>query len=205
MKSNIFLKINVSMPLTSNSGNAERKEQNDKILNLPAQKIISNEKISQKAAEDYVRSLLPIKNINDGRIAEIPVTTIGKIIRHKGYDISKIIYLLSSLYETAILGWSEPEIIREGHKHHPNVKEYHHYINKFADETKEYFIRFTLSEERAKKTKIGKNFIHSVFISNIQINKNGDGSQRIRENCPGEENTSPFYDLRIMNFFNSVK
>ena len=92
------------MSSTLNSENAERKEHIDKILNLPAQKIIPHEKTSQKAAEDYVRSLLPIKNINDGRMAEIPVNTIGKIIKHKGYDISRIIKLLPSLYETSILG-----------------------------------------------------------------------------------------------------
>ena len=175
------------------------------IKNLEVQKIKINEKISQKDAENIIRTFVPIKNKNDGRIAEIPVNTIGKIIKHKGYDFSLIIEHIPKLYETSLLGWSELEIQREGHKYHPNIKEYHHYLNKFNDEIDEYYIRFTLSEEKAKKRKLGKNYIHSAFISNICIYKNGDGSQRIRENSPGETSSSPFYDYRLMNFFNSVK
>jgi len=103
------------------------------------------------------------------------------------------------------LGWSEPEIQREGHKTHPNIKAYHHYINKFTDGTDEYFIRFTLYEEKAKFGRSGKNIIHSTAISNITVYKNGDGSQRIRVMYPGEASSSPFLDLRLVEFFNSVK
>jgi len=178
------------------------------IKNIEAQKITLNETLSQKEAENIVRSFNPIKNINDERIAEIPISTIGKIIKHKGYDVSRIINSIPVLYKTSLLGWSEPEIHRKSHKYHPNIKEYHHYVNKFNDGIEEYFIRFTLSEEKVKKAKIkknGKNYIHSTFISSVTIYKNGDDSQRIRENSPGEANSSPFYDLRIMDFFNSVK
>ncbi|MCL2802125.1 MAG: hypothetical protein FWD28_10240 [Treponema sp.] len=175
------------------------------IQNLEAQKITLNMVLNQKEAENIVRSFSPIKNLNDERIAEIPVSTVGKIIKHKGYDVSRIINYIPALYETSLLGWSEPEVHQKGHKYHPNIKEYHHYINKFNDGIGEYFIRFTLSEEKAKKVKIGKNYIHSTFISSVTIYKNGDGSQRIRENSPGEASSPPFYDLRLINFFNSVK
>jgi len=173
--------------------------------NLEAQKITIDDPIKQKEVEYIVRSFGPIKNINDGRIAEIPISTIGKIIKHKGYDISRIINSIPILYKKSFLGWSEPEIHRKGHKYHPNIKEFHHYINKFSDGITEYFIRFTLNEERVKKVKIGKNYIHSTFISRVTIYKNGDDSQRIRENCPGEASSSPFYDSRLIDFLNSVK
>jgi len=175
------------------------------IQNLEAQKININEPMNQKEVEYLIRSFGNMKNINDGRIAEIPISTIGKIIKHKGYDISRIIFSIPILYKTSLLGWSEPEIYRKDHKHHPNIKEYHHYINKFSDGIMEYYIRFTLNEERVKKIKIGKNYIHSTFISRVTIYKNGDGSQRIRENCPGEVSTPPFYDSRLIDFLNSVK
>ena len=115
---------------------------------LDVQKLIIGASISQKEAENLARTFKQIKNINDGRIAEIPINTIGKIIKHKGYDFSRIIEHIPVLYKTSILGWSEPEKQREGHKHHPNINEYHHYINKFSDEIDEYYIRFTLNEEK---------------------------------------------------------
>jgi len=55
------------------------------------------------------------------------------------------------------------------------------------------------------KNTIGKNKIHSTAISDITVYKNGDGSQRIRVMYPGEANSSPFYDLRLAEFLNSVK
>jgi len=175
------------------------------IHKLETQKLIIGLPISQKEAENLARTFGQIKNINDGRIAEIPISTIGKILRHKGYDFSKIIEHIPELYKTSILGWSEPEKQREGHKHHPNIKEYHNYINKFSDETDEYYIRFTVSEEKIKRRKHSKNYIHSAFISAIVIYKNGDGSQRIREKSPGETSTSPSYDYKLMDFLDSVK
>jgi len=96
-------------------------------------KISISEIRSQKEAENIVRLFKPIKNSNDGRTVEFPVNTIGKIIKHKGYAISRIIGRIPTLYETSILGWSEPEIPHEGHKSHPNIKAYHHYVNKFTE------------------------------------------------------------------------
>jgi len=95
---------------------------------------------------------------------------IGKIINHKGYDISRIINFIPFLYETSLLGWSEPEIQRKEHKYHPNIKAYHNYINKFSDRNGEYFIRFTIREEKAKKNKNRKKlFIFSFYKRHIRI------------------------------------
>ena len=175
------------------------------IKNLDAQKIILNETLSQKDAENMVRSFSVVKNINDGRIAEIPINTVGKIIKHKEYNTSRILKSLPSLYESSLLAWSEPEKKREGHKYHPNIKGYHHYINKFINGNTEYYIRFTLHETNVKLGKISKNYIHSTAISNTNIYKKDDGPNCIRDTCTGKMNSSPFYDLRLMDFFNSVK
>jgi hypothetical protein len=66
--------------------NHERAERIARIENLEAKIIEINEPISQKEAEQSVNK--EIVNKNDGRISLIPVNTIGKIYRHKGYDIS---------------------------------------------------------------------------------------------------------------------
>jgi len=175
------------------------------IKNLVSKRITVSETKSKKETEKLAQSFNPVKNKIDGRVAEIPNNTIGKIYGHQGYDITQIIEHIPTLFETSMLGWSEPEIQREGKKYHPNIKEYHHYINKFFDGTGEYFIRFTLSEEKAKPGKIGKNKIHSTAISCTTVYKNGDGSQRIRGIDPGEASSSPFLDLRLAEFFNFVK
>jgi len=185
--------------------NTERAARIVAILNLVAQKITLNEVLNQKEAENVVRSFTPIKNVNDERIAEIPINTVGKIIKHKEFDTSRILKSIPTLYESSLLAWSEPEIKRKGHKHHPNIKEYHHYINKFTDGNNEYYVRFTLHETCVKPGKISKNYIHSTAISNTNVYKKGDGSNCIRDTCTGKKNTSPFHDLRIMDFFNSVK
>jgi len=62
----------------------------------------------------------------------------------------------------------------------------------------------TITEEKAKNKKMGSNKIHSTAISNTTLYKNGDGSQRIRVICPGETNSSPFFDYRLAEFFNFV-
>ncbi|MCL2443609.1 MAG: hypothetical protein FWD13_09140 [Treponema sp.] len=167
--------------------------------------ITANESKSKKEAEKIILLFKPIKNLLDGRIAEIPRNTIGKIYGHKGYDITRIIEHIPILYETALFGWTEPETKREGHKLHPNINKYHHYINKFTDGNKEYYIRFTLTEEKAKPGKTGKSKIHSTAISDIALYKNGGSSNRIRVIYPGEISTPPFYDIRLAEFLNTVK
>jgi hypothetical protein len=176
------------------------------IMNINAVEIAINEPMSQKEAEDFVRLLSPMRNVNDGRIAEIPVNTIGKIIRHKGYDVSRIFSYIPKFFETSIFGWSEPVIQKKGHKPHRNIKEYHHYINKFLDETGVYYIRITLYEENTKTGKKGRNYIHSTAIS-YDINKKSDeGFDRVRVIDPGVKNTaSLFYDIKLQQFLESVK
>ena len=178
----------------------------EEIKKLQCKEVKPARSISQKEAEKKVRLFSQIKNNRDGRIAEIPISTIGKILRHKGYDISKIFNDITVLYEESIYGWSEPEIETSEHKPHTNITSIHHYINKFFDGNQGYYIRFTISEEKVKQGRMGKNYIHSTAISNTLIYENGGYSQRIRNIDPGETNTPPpFIDKRLIDFFNSVK
>jgi hypothetical protein len=177
----------------------------DAVEKLEAKKVTVSESKNKKDAEKITALFKDLVNKSDGRTAEIPINTIGKILGHKEYDISKIIGEIPALYETSVLGWSEPEKLQEGHNPKPNIKGYHHYVNKFTDGAGEYFIRFTLHEEKAKPGKKGKNYIHSTAISDIAIYKKGGHPQRIRDTYPGETNPPPFYDKRLAEFFNSVK
>ena len=89
----------------------------------------------QKCVEDEIRQWSSIKNTYDSRISVFPVNSVGKILNHKGYDISTIINSIPFLYETSICIISEPASIIPGHKRHPNIIAYHHYLNYFKDST----------------------------------------------------------------------
>jgi len=184
---------------------AERKAKINEINNLPVKNVVLNEKTDKKTAENIARAHPAITNINDGRTACIPVATVGKMLGHRGFDISRIIRDIPRFYETSIRAWSEPEILRDGHKPHNNIKEYHHYINKFTDGIDEYYIRFTIPETKAEKGEIkGNNCIHSVAISDIAIYKKGDDSQHGRLMYPDGAKSSPFVDKRLQEFFDST-
>jgi len=184
----------------------ERKVKAEKICGLSVKSLSLESSLDQKSAKELVRGFLPITNISDGRTARFPVESVGKILRNNEFDISQIIRDIPRLYETSILIWSELEFQQIGHKPHPNISEYYHYINKFSDGSNEYYIRFTVPEERAGRTGgNGRSFIHSAIISDTTVyNKKGDGSQQARVILPGEKSLSPFVDKRLREFFDAT-
>jgi len=173
------------------------------IQSLPARYITLGESIDKKAAENAVRnfSSITMTNVNDGRTALFPIGTVGKILRHMGFDLSRIIKNIPELYKTSLLGWSEPEILKDGHKAHSNIKEYHHYVNKFTDGDNEYYVRFTVSETKGYFYDVGRNTIHSAAVSGTETYKKGADPQRIRLKVPGEASTTPIVDRKLQEFF----
>ena len=93
-----------------------------------------------------------------------------------------------------------------GHKFHPNIEAYHNYVNKLRFEGKEYFIRFTVREEKIRKTKKQpKNEVHSSAVSEVAIYMNGNVERSIPGETPGGVNPLPFIDKRLSFFFDTVK
>ncbi len=157
----------------------------------------------KKEVEEIFKAIDSVKNQNDSRNATFSVNTVGKILSHKGYDISTITEKLGELYETSKRIISEPEIKKEGHKEHPNFVAYHHYLNKFRDSNgEEYFIRFTLNEEKVRHGQ-GKNVLHSTFVSDVDIYKKGVQSNALGIIDPHEELKTPT-DLKLKQFLDSV-
>jgi hypothetical protein len=181
----------------------ERAARIAAVKNLEIKKIETHGPLNKKDAEKQANK--DIINKKDGRIAKIPVNTVGKILGHQGYDVSKIYDSLPYLYETSILAFSEHETKKEGKNTKTNISKFHHYINKFSDGISAYYIRITLYEEKSRTKKGGRNLIHSTAISDIEIYKNGEDLQRIRGMYPGEAKSTPFIDSKIIEFFNSVK
>jgi hypothetical protein len=104
------------------------------------------------------------------------------------------------------LALAESERHIKGHKQHPNIKEYRHYVNKFADGKNEYYIRFTVMEENTKPGKTGRNLIHSTAISEATVyKKNGNPPRPNWVMGPGAADRKPSIDKKLLGFFNSAK
>jgi hypothetical protein len=58
---------------------------------------------------------------------------------------------------------------REGHKSHPEIAAYHQYANKFTHNGKVYFVRFTVQQMKVKPGRVGPNFAHSSFVSDVEL------------------------------------
>ena len=166
--------------------------------------IRNNAHIDQKCTEDAIRQWSFMKNKDDSRIAIFPVNTVGKILNHKGYYISTIINAIPFLYETSIRIISEPESIKVGHKNHPNIAAYHHYLNHFTDSKGDaYFIRFSLFEEKSRKG-TGRNIIHSIFVSDSNIYKKKTSDSNMTGIIAPDERIKTPSDLKLQHFFASV-
>jgi hypothetical protein len=184
-----------------NKSSSERAVRAAEIQNLPAKHIELGGPMDKKTAETIARNFSTMTNVNDGRKALLPIGTVGKILRHSGFDLSRIIKNIPELYETSLFGWSELEIPKEGHKTHSNIKEYHHYVNKFTDGDREYYVRFTVTEMKGYSDESRQNIIHSAAVSDIAIYKKGADSQRIRLEVPGGASSTPFADRKLQELF----
>ena len=177
---------------------------------IPVEVALSGKSLDKKTAEEVFSSFGEVENVRYGAYATFPKSMVGKIIKHKGLDVSQIIADIPHLFSSSVLAFVEPEYKREGHKEHPNILAYHHYVNKFKANGKTYYIRFSLREEKTKdkQKRNGKRILHSTGISDIEIyedNKKDVSSQRIRVSDPGEESKTSFIDYRLADFFDSVK
>ncbi|MDR1330017.1 MAG: hypothetical protein LBK23_10505 [Oscillospiraceae bacterium] len=175
-----------------------------RVLDMEPRKVKPRGAISENAAEELARSFGAMENEDDGRTALLPVKSVGKILRNRGFDISTIFRDIPELYETALPAWSEPETRREGHKEHSNIKAYHNYVNVFTDGGGEYYIRFTITEMNAKPHQTGENFIHGTAISDVGIYKKSNSLGESGVHLPGTSGEPLFTDTRLQQFFDSV-
>ena len=129
----------------------------------------------KKPIEEAFRKFQPVET-SDGRTVTFPVSMAGKIARHRGFDVGLVAGAFDQLLHGAVPMMSQVEQIREGHKRHPEISAYHHYVNRFALEGREYFIRFTVQEMRAKQGRAAENLAHSSFVSEVTVYANEKGA-----------------------------
>jgi len=150
----------------------------------------------KKAIEQAFRSFGPVETA-DGRSVAFPVGMVGKISRHKGFDVGRVAGAFDALLRDAIPMVSQAEQVREGHKDHSrNVVAYHHYVNRFEQGGREYYVRFTVQSLNARPGAYGQDIAHSSFVSGVDIysaNKKGAApeSTSLRENPVLADGTAP--------------
>ncbi len=159
-------------------------------------------------AKEAYQALGRGKNRLDGREVRFVNSTLGKILRHKGFDVSTLIPQLKEVFESSVPIYSEAEKVRAGHKAHPNFRGYHNYLGKIAANGREYLVRFTVQEKKAKTETIKKGFVpnemHSVFVTDVEIysaipavhTKNGLAT------VAGE---SAIHDSKLQQFFEKAR
>ena len=187
-------------------GDWEAAQVAQEVRSLSAQPLnLSGVSLEKKEAEARFAAFGEIENERYGVKATFPNNTAGKILRHKGFDVTQIIDSLPELFRTSVLALSEPEIPKEGHKPHNNIRAYHHFVNKFTVTGKDYYIRFTAYEENTRKP-TNRRSIHSTTISAVDVYEdNKKASPRsLSGNNPGVAEQMPFIDTKIANLFDSV-
>lgn len=181
-------------------------------LNKETVEIQPHESLTKKEAEQVFRNNKTVEH-NELGTTNFSIETVNKILRHKGFDTSTIIKLLSELYKNSVLIDSPTEKQYTGnkqHKKHTNIAFWHNTLNKFKIQNNkggydEYFVRFTVTEQYAGKKKpkgsIGEKTLHSTNISEIEIQKK-DGNVANTSNYLGA--TLPSDDI-VADYIKIVK
>lgn len=152
----------------------------------------------KKAIEQAFRGFGMVENGTDHRKVNFPASMAGKIVRHRGFELGRVAGAFDSLLAGAVPMFSEREQQREGHKAHPEIAWYHHYASKFEQNGREFYVRFTVQEMRAKPGNTGENLAHSAFVSDVSIYEKGAApeSAGVRDNPVLTEGTTPL-DKRL--------
>lgn len=176
------------------------------------------EPVTKAEAKAIFESFGVIENI-EGDATVFPNSTIGKILRHKGFPSGTILRHLGELYRTALHAYNKTEedlgVRPDGttHKSHPNFLGYKNFVNKFIIENEvdgelkaeTYYIRFTVQETAPSKKKPSdpNHVFHSTFISSIALYKEGATLSSSR-NIDLADGFAPSHDDRLAQWFDSV-
>ena len=155
----------------------------------------------KRAIKDRFIRFGVIENASDGRKVVIPAASAGKMLGASGADIRRLAASFDVLFRNSLHVWTEPETDKRGHKRHPDVLWYHHYVCRFVCELGEYYVRFMVKEGRGNLR--SKNAVHSSTITNVSMYK----AQGARATDPGKDRGevhAPFVDNKLSLFFSAV-
>lgn len=164
---------------------------------------------SKKDIENYFRNNSAVTNTRNGVTVSFPIATAGKIYHHKGLPVGRIVGRLKEIFEHSIPFLSEKEELKEGHKAHPNIDSFDHYVGKVSlgegAGGGEYYVRFTVRKKVVgKKGNTPRQETHNVAVSDVQIYEKPDAAN-LTGNTPGEGSQPAFVDSKLRDFFAKVK
>ncbi len=119
-------------------------------------------------------------NEHDGREVRFVKSTLGKILRHRGYDTARLVPHLKVVFDAALpMGFEaerETQNRADGtpHKAHRNFVGYHNYLGKITDGGKHYYVRFTVQELKTRSQDFLPNEVHSTFVSDVSLYDEAD-------------------------------
>lgn len=181
------------------------------IKNLQPIEVVDND-YNKDETEDIYRQISFATNENDNNRVFFPFRSLGKILRHKGFNQKTIIPYLTDIFTKSIPFLTEDEIHKEGHKEHPNFKGYKHYIGKISFNGNIYYVRFTI---QMLKTAPGKQYatdfsdkqFHSTFVSDVRVYENNIGNTSITTSgyYRTMEDIPEYVDTKVKEFLEKAK
>jgi hypothetical protein len=91
--------------------------------------------------------------------------------------------------------------------HTRNIEAYHHYVGKFEQDGKPYYIRFTVQQMKSRSSQTQRNIAHSSFVSEVSIYEKSASADpaSFRVIDPSfAHGTAPF-DVKLSSWFQKVK
>ena len=141
-----------------------------------------------------------VRNASDGYEVRFPKESVGKILRHRGFDQTSILAVLDKVFVGSLWAWDDPVRFEEGKKRHRNFSRYRNYVGKVLSGEQVLFVRFTITET------IGDgNLVHSTFVSDVRLYE--DKSARglsTPDNNRAKVASALLTDDRLANWFASV-
>ncbi|MFV0388143.1 MAG: hypothetical protein ACK5NT_05255, partial [Pyrinomonadaceae bacterium] len=152
-------------------GDWEGKSNLESVNNSKPTKITTRSITLLQAKRKY-RSLSSVVNLSDGRSIDFVNSVEGKILGHKGRELTKrMIPQLPDIVANAKPIYFETE--RDPNKN-TNITGFHNYLAKVRIDRIEYFVRITTQElTPSERTKVSDQ-LHSTFISGIEITEAGN-------------------------------
>ncbi|MDR0507893.1 MAG: hypothetical protein LBH32_13905, partial [Dysgonamonadaceae bacterium] len=154
------------------------------------------------------------KNKFDNREVSFTHNVFGKMYRKDDSLFGKIVPQLKNIFDQSVPIYSEPEIKREGHKEHPNLVGYHNYLGKVTIDGKDYYVRFTVQEQKVAdknaKLKDGTpNQMHNTFVSEVELyaidTKNKTANNLTDAATNGAKDVSGITDTKLQQFFETAR
>ena len=141
-----------------------------------------------------------VRNVSDGYEVRFSKESVGKILRHRGFDQSAVLAVLDKVFAKSLWAWDDPVRFEEGKKRHRNFARYRNYVGKVRSGGRILFVRFTITE-----TMGDGNFVHSTFVSDVRLyeDKSAKGLS-IPDNDRAKVALAPLTDDRLANWFESV-